>query len=82
MAEVSQPVRSKAAGLEPATYSLQQLARLLGVGSTAAYGMAQSGRLPVTPIRVGRQYRFPKAEVDRLLGIDTDTSAPTMSSIA
>lgn len=64
----------KRAGLEPQTYSLAEVARLLGVGYTSAHQMAQAGTLPVPAIRVGRQYRFPKAAVHRLLCIEQDAA--------
>ena len=59
----------KRAGLASATYSLAELAALLGVGYTTAHELALRDALPVQPFRVGRLYRFAKADVDRLLGV-------------
>ena len=67
----SPSARAKRATLAPATYSLAEFAALLGVSYSSAHLMAQAGTLPVPPIGgTGRQYRFPKATVHRLLGID------------
>jgi excisionase family DNA binding protein len=76
MQTVSQSTQSKSARLASATYSLAEAAALYGVSYTTFHEMAQSGSLPVTPIRIGRQYRFPKSTVDRMLGIESDTAEP------
>lgn len=52
-----------------ATYSLRDMADLLGISYGSAYQAMVTGRLPVKPFKVGRQWRFPKADVDRLLGL-------------
>jgi len=57
-----------------ATYSLAELAALLDVSYMTAQEMAQAGTLPVTPIRIGRQYRFPKSTVDQLLCVHVEAS--------
>ncbi len=59
---------------QPATYSLRELAGLLNVSYTTMQELAQQGQLPVTAIRVGRQYRFPIATVHALLGIQNTDS--------
>ena len=74
MHTVSQSTLSKRPRLDSATYSLAELAGLFGVSYTSLQEQARAGKLPVEPIRVGRQYRFPRAVVDRLLGIDADAS--------
>jgi excisionase family DNA binding protein len=70
MQTVSQSTTSKQPRLDAATYSLAEFAALMGIGYTKAHEMAQAGTLPVTPLRIGRQYKFPKAHVDRMLGLD------------
>lgn len=52
------------------TYSLKQTAELFGVGRTAFWEAMKRGDLPVTPIRIGGQWRFPKARVHKVLGIE------------
>jgi hypothetical protein len=52
------------------TYSLRETAVLFGVGYTAFWEAMTRGDLSVTPIRIGGQWRFPKAPVHRVLGIE------------
>lgn len=54
----------------PQTYSLKQTAELFGVGRTAFWEAMTRGDLPVTPIRIGGQWRFPKSPVHKVLGIE------------
>ncbi len=58
-----------------AAYSLQEFADLLGIGTTKAYELAIRDELPVHAIRVGAVYRFPRARVDRLLGLEPEPKA-------
>lgn len=78
MESVAQSTVSKRAKVERQTYSLAQFAGMLGISYTAAHEAAQRDALPVTAIRQGRLYLFPKRNVDRLLGLDDrdgDTAA-------
>jgi excisionase family DNA binding protein len=70
METVSQSTISKRQRLAPAIYTLSELAGLLGRSYTATHEAAQRGELPVRGFKVGRAWRFPKADVDRLLGLD------------
>lgn len=74
MVAVAQSTISKRAGLARATYTLAEFAALLGISYTQAHESAQAGTLPVTPIRQGRKYLFPKGAVHRLLCIDQDAA--------
>lgn len=67
---------TKKSNLEARTYGLSELAALLGVSYTTVHQMAQAGTLPVTPLRIGRRYLFPKRSVHRLLNIDSDAVLP------
>ena len=69
MQSVARSTLSKRAVLAPEVYSLAELCGLLKVSYTTGHVLAQAGTLPVTPIRIGRQYLFPKAEVHKLLGM-------------
>lgn len=60
----------KKSTLEPEVYSLAEFAALFGLSYTTAHLGAQGGTLPVTPIRLGRKYLFPRSAVHALLGID------------
>jgi excisionase family DNA binding protein len=52
---------------EPAVYTVEEAARLLRVGRTAAYEAARRGDIPV--IRVGRSLRVPRHQLERILGV-------------
>lgn len=69
---VSPSTISKRGRIGCETYSLSDVASMIGVSYTTAHEMAQRGTLPVTPIRVGRQYLFPKTAVHRLLEIESE----------
>ena len=53
---------------EPRTCSIEEAAVALGIGRGLAYDLARQGRFPVRLLRLGRLYRVPRAELDRLLG--------------
>lgn len=72
MDTVSQSTRSKRPRLAPATYSLRDFAALLGRSYTSTHEQARAGTLPVRGFQIGREWRFPKSEVDALLGIEGD----------
>ncbi len=75
MQEVSQSTRSKRARLDSAFYSMTDVAGLCGMGYTTLWTQVQDGTFPVTPVKLGRVYKFPKRTVDRLLGLD-DSAEP------
>ena len=77
MQTVSQSTISKRARMDAATYSSAEVAGLFGIGYTTLNEQIKTGTFPVTPLKIGRQYRFPKAIVDKLLGIESEnTGAP------
>ena len=53
-----------------ATYQASELAELLGVSEWAVYQSVRDGKCPFEPIRVGRRLVWPKATIDRALGIE------------
>ena len=57
---------------ERATYSIAEVAQLLGIGETLCYEQANRGELPVPVIRVGRRIVVSRRALDRLLGLDGD----------
>jgi predicted DNA-binding transcriptional regulator AlpA len=75
MQEVSQSTISKRPRLDSATYSMSEVCGLFDLGYTTLWTQVQAGTFPVTPIKVGRIYKFPKRTVDRLLGLD-DVAEP------
>lgn len=48
-----------------ATYTIPEVARILGVGRMAAYKAAERGDIP--SFRIGKLVRVPKSAIDRLL---------------
>ena len=69
--------------LPPATYTLSQLAALIGCSYTVAHEMAQRDALPIPHLRIGRRYLFRRSDVHALLGIiDDDTMGYVPNSAA
>ena len=52
------------------TYSIEEVAEILGLGRNATYVAARSDRLPVPVIRIGRRMVVSKAALDRLVAGD------------
>ena len=50
---------------ERQTLSVEEAARLLGLGRGAAYAAAKSGELPV--IRIGKRLLVPRVQLERML---------------
>lgn len=66
----SQSTISKRPRLAAATYSAAEVFGLFSIGYTSGMEQVKAGRFPVTPIKVGRQLKFPRAVVDRMLGLN------------
>jgi hypothetical protein len=64
----ARPTLAQAAAL-PATLTLPEAARLLGIGRTHAYTLAAHGDFPVPVMRLGRVVRVPTAPLLTLLGL-------------
>jgi excisionase family DNA binding protein len=47
------------------TYTLEEVAKLLGVGINQAYDAARRGQIPV--LKIGRRLLVPRAALDRML---------------
>ena len=50
------------------TYTIDEVAALLGISRNSAYLAARNNRLPVAVIRIGKRMMVRKSEFDRLLG--------------
>ena len=61
-------VRAADLGDLPAVIDLVTAGRILGIGRTKAYRLAQQGRFPCRVLRIGRSYLVPAREVWALLG--------------
>jgi hypothetical protein len=57
----------------PASVSLLEAARALGIGRTSAYHLARHGQFPCPVIKVGALYRVPTAGLLRLLALTPPT---------
>jgi excisionase family DNA binding protein len=53
---------------ERMTVTVEEAAHLLGIGRQSAYQAARAGELPT--IRLGRRLLVPRAQIDRLLGLN------------
>lgn len=58
--------------IERRTLTVEEAARVLGLGRSAAYSAAQRGDLPV--LRIGRRLLVPTAALDRMLAGTTSPS--------
>jgi excisionase family DNA binding protein len=56
---------------ERMTYSIEEVARLLGIGRNQAYEAAKRGDFPV--IKVGKRLLAPKPALDRMLMLNTES---------
>ena len=59
---------------DPRTYTIDEVARALGVNRNSAYQAARAGELPV--IKIGRRMLVPKIAFERMLEGAGETSAP------
>jgi excisionase family DNA binding protein len=53
--------------VERLTVTIEEAAKLLGIGRNTAYELARQDRLPVPVIRLGRRIVVPRAALERLL---------------
>ncbi len=60
-------MRGTVTPIEQDWMTLDELARRMGIGLTAAYELANQDRLPVPAHRIGRQFRFSRPAYDALL---------------
>ena len=59
----------------PASLSLLEAARALGIGRTSAYQLARDGQFPCPLIKVGVLYRVPTVGLLRILGLAPSEAA-------
>ena len=57
---------------QAAVYTIEEAARLLGIGRSSAYAAARRGEIPTIPI--GRRLLVPQAAFERLLQPANDRS--------
>ncbi|MDQ3692074.1 MAG: helix-turn-helix domain-containing protein [Chloroflexota bacterium] len=47
--------------------TLDEVLRRFGIGKTTGYELANQNKLPIPTIRIGRQFRFSRRALERLL---------------
>jgi excisionase family DNA binding protein len=55
--------------ISPATYTVREAGRLLGLGNSSAYAAVKNGEFPVPVIKIGGRYVIPRKPLDDLLGL-------------
>ena len=50
------------------TVSIEEAAHRLGVGRTLGYELARTGSFPCRVLRIGKLFRVPIADLERVLG--------------
>lgn len=58
--------------VESRTMSIDEAAKVLGIGRTTAYELSKQGRFPVRILRLGRKIRVSRTELDRYLAGTTE----------
>ncbi len=66
----------------PDTVNAEEFADRLGVSRWALYQSIRDGNPPIEPIRVGRRIVFSRAQVDAVLGLDTEESNEDQATAA
>jgi predicted DNA-binding transcriptional regulator AlpA len=72
MSDVSQSTLAKRPTLPRAVYRSTDVCGLLEISYTKLMEQLKAGTFPVEPIRIGREYRFPKADIDRLIRLESE----------
>ena len=65
---------------EGLTWTVPEVARLLGIGRGLAYELVQQGRLPA--LRLGRRLVVPRAALTRMLAGGVGASSPDLDGSA
>lgn len=65
----------------PPVLSLEDAARLLGIGRSSAYNLAKHGAFPVPVLRIGKLYRVPTAGLLDVLGASGLSPDPVDSAL-
>lgn len=58
---------------EPAVLTVEEAARVLRIGRSAAYDAVRRGELPA--VRIGRTLRIPRHRLEQMLGHESDEAA-------
>ena len=61
--------------MERQTLTIEEAARVLGIGRNTAYEAVRRGEIPV--VRIGRRFLVPRAALEQLLSAVARRDAPT-----
>jgi excisionase family DNA binding protein len=64
--------------IQPLTVTVEQAAKLLGIGRSTAYELVQAGDIP--SLRLGRRIVVPSAYIARVAGLTHSTSPDTSAT--
>lgn len=64
--------RQEEVGRSRAVYTADELAVKLGISLWLIYSRVRAGDFPIPPLKVGRRLLWPRAVVDRMLGLDDE----------
>lgn len=67
MSEVTKRRQPEGSQPEPGTYTLPQAAHRLGIGVATIYDLNRRGEVPVPVLRIGKQHRIRKADLEAYL---------------
>ena len=54
----------------PPTLDAETVAGLFGQGTDSLYDQVRAGTCPVTPLKLGRRYRWPTVKILEALGVE------------
>jgi excisionase family DNA binding protein len=66
--------------VEPMTYTVEEVCRLLRMGRNQCYEAIRRGDIPA--LRIGRRFLVPRAALDRMLDIAPSRSAEAGQAVA
>lgn len=61
--------------MTPHFISLEEAAKVLGIGRSTAYAMAKRGEFPVKVQKVGSKWRVSSFRLDQLLGVEEERAS-------
>jgi excisionase family DNA binding protein len=64
---------------ERQTYTVEEAAAILGIARATAYIAVRDGSLPT--IRIGRRLLVPRAQIDRMLGLNDERPAASSPGV-
>lgn len=69
MHDVSRAPQHKRSEQPTAFYTMVDVAGICGIGYKTLWTQVKEGTFPVQPVKIGRQWKFPKSRIDEMAGI-------------